>query len=170
MGRNLVEFKRIGDVISNSKVWRHYRHFDVPTTREVKSLHCFLVFGWIKLKFGVRGNFRLLISNLNSKTQYQFEILRKCHFSFLRLWFLAQHSLINWLLWQQWMTYLQCFNLKNFYKWLTKNDISLVEISWTVFEILSQNPQKPSTFSPVAFWWRHTINMMMMSSKIFVNL
>ena len=42
------------------------------------------VFGWIKLKFGVRANFSLLISNLNSKMQYKFEILRKCYFSFLR--------------------------------------------------------------------------------------
>ena len=33
----------------------------------MESFHCFFVFGWIKLKFGVRGNFRLLISNLNSK-------------------------------------------------------------------------------------------------------
>ena len=38
------------------------------------------VFGWIKLKFGARGNFRLLISNLHSKMQYQFAMLRKCHF------------------------------------------------------------------------------------------
>ena len=43
-----------------------YRHFDVVTTKEVESLHCFFVFGWIKLKFGVRGNFGLLISNRNS--------------------------------------------------------------------------------------------------------
>ena len=40
-------------------------HFDVATTTEVESLYCFFVFGWIKLKFGVKGNFRLLISNLN---------------------------------------------------------------------------------------------------------
>ena len=60
------------------------RHFDVATTKEVESLHCFLVFGWITLKFGVRGNFKLLISNRNSKTQYQFEIVKKCHFSSLR--------------------------------------------------------------------------------------
>ena len=39
---------------------------------EVESLYCFFVFGWIKLKFAVRGNFTLLISNLNSKVQYQF--------------------------------------------------------------------------------------------------
>ena len=48
--------------------------FDVATIQEVESRHCFFVFGWIKLKFGVRGNFMLLISNLNSKTQYLFAI------------------------------------------------------------------------------------------------
>ena len=32
----------------------------------MESLHCFFVFGWNKLQFGLRGNFRLLISNLNS--------------------------------------------------------------------------------------------------------
>ena len=44
-----------------------FRHFDVTTTKEVESLHCFFVFGWTELKFGVGGggNFRLLISNLN---------------------------------------------------------------------------------------------------------
>ena len=51
---------------------------------ELESRHCFIVFGWIKLKFGVKGNFRFLIPNLHSKTQYQFEILRKCHFCSLR--------------------------------------------------------------------------------------
>ena len=56
------------------------RHFDVATTVEVESPHCFSGFGWIKLKFGLRDNFRPLISNFNSKTQYQFKILRKCCF------------------------------------------------------------------------------------------
>ena len=46
------------------------RDSDVATTKEGESLHCFFVFGWIKLKFGVRGNFKLLISNLNSAMQY----------------------------------------------------------------------------------------------------
>ena len=50
------------------------------TTEEVESLHCFFAFGWIKLTFGVRGNFRFLISNLNSETQYQFEILKNTTF------------------------------------------------------------------------------------------
>ena len=93
----------------------------------MESLHCFFVFGWIKLKFGVRVNFRLLISNLNSKTQYQFAILRKCHFSSIRSWFLAQQSLMNWLPWQQWVVYLQSFNFKTFYIWFPKIDRSLVK-------------------------------------------
>ena len=59
MGRNLSKCKKVDD----DKV------FIVS-----------FVFGWIKLNFAVRGNFRLLISNLNSKTQYRFKILRKCHF------------------------------------------------------------------------------------------
>ena len=127
MGRNLVKFeKNFHDVISNSKVWRHNRHFDFATTKEVESLHCFFVFGWIKLKFGVVGTFVLLISNLNSKAQYQFAILRKCHFTSIRSWFLAQHCLMNWLPWQQWVVYLQSFNFKNFYIWLPKTD----EVWW----------------------------------------
>ena len=85
MGRNLVKFKKI---LMTSSPTRKYdviiRHFDVATTWEEESLHCFFVFEWINLKFVVRGNFRLLISNLNSKTQYQFEILRKFHLSSLR--------------------------------------------------------------------------------------
>ena len=103
----------------------------------MESLHCFYVFGWIKLKFGVRGNFRLLISNLNRKSLYQFEILRKCYFSSWS-WFLAQHSLINWLPYQQWMTSLHSFNSKRYYRWLPKTDISLVKISWTVFKTFSK--------------------------------
>ena len=70
--------------MGRTHVKRHNRHFDVSTTKEVDSLYCFFVFGWIELNFGVRGNLRLLISNLNSKTQYHFEILRKCHFSYVR--------------------------------------------------------------------------------------
>ena len=118
----------------------------------MESFHCIFVFRWIKPKFGVRGNFRLLISNLNSNAQYQFEILTKCHFSSLRSWFLAQHFLKNWLPWKQWMTCLQLFNFRRYYGWLSKNDISLLKISWTVFEIFGQNPRKPSTFSAVAFF------------------
>ena len=65
-------------VIFKSKVWRHNHHFHVRATKEVESLHCFFVFEWIKLKFGVWSNFsvRLLISNLDSKAQYQFKILK----------------------------------------------------------------------------------------------
>ena len=38
--RNLENFD---DFISNPKVCRHNRHFDVVTTKEVQSLHCFFV-------------------------------------------------------------------------------------------------------------------------------
>ena len=72
MGRNLLKFKKI---LMTSSLIRKY---------EVESPHCFIVSGWITLKFGVRGNFRLLISNHNSKMQYRFEIVRKCHFSSLK--------------------------------------------------------------------------------------
>ena len=112
----------------------------------------------------MRGNFRLLISNRNSKTQYLFAI---CHFSSLRSWFLAQHSLMNWLPWQQRMVYLPSFNFRNFYIYLLKSDISLVKISSTVFEIFSKNAQQSAIFSAVSFWWRHKINMTMTSSKQF---
>ena len=123
MGRNLVKFKKIDDVIFNLKVWRHHCHFNVSTTKKVGSLHCFLVFEWIKLKFSVRGYFWLLISNLSSKTQYWFKVLKKFHLSSLRSWFLAQQSLMNWLPWQQWMTCLQSFNFKRYYRWLPKNEV-----------------------------------------------
>ena len=57
--------KNFDVVISNLKVCRHNCHFDVATTNQVESLHCFFIFGWIKLQFGVKGNLRLLITNLN---------------------------------------------------------------------------------------------------------
>ena len=84
-GRNI----RWVDILFNKKMMMSSlicdnHQFDVMTTREVESPYFFFIFGWIKLEFGVRGDFRLLISNLNSKRQYQFEILRKCHFSSLR--------------------------------------------------------------------------------------
>ena len=83
MDRNLVKIKNFDDVISDAKVLHYNCHFYVTTTKEVESIHCFFVFGLIELKFGVRGKFWLLIPNLNSKTQYQSEIVRKCHFSSL---------------------------------------------------------------------------------------
>ena len=39
MGSNLVKF------IKDSEVFRHNGHFDVVTTLDVESLHCFFVFG-----------------------------------------------------------------------------------------------------------------------------
>ena len=84
MDRNLVKFKNI---LTTSSLIRKYDVIIVilmsRQLRKWKVFTVFFVFGWIKLKFGVRGNFTLLISNLNAKTQYQFEILRK---------FLALHS------------------------------------------------------------------------------
>ena len=46
MGRNLVKFLKI---LMTSSLIRRNCHFDVVTTREVESLHCFSVFGLIKL-------------------------------------------------------------------------------------------------------------------------
>ena len=42
----------------------------------MENIYCFFVFRKIKLKFGVRGNFKFLTlnPNVNSKTQYEFEI------------------------------------------------------------------------------------------------
>ena len=85
MNRNIAicEIKKSFDgFISDSNVRRNNRHFDVVTTNNVEDLHCFFVFGRMKLKFVVRSNLGHLISNLNSKTQYQFEILRKMPFLF----------------------------------------------------------------------------------------
>ena len=147
-----------------------YSSFWVATAEEVESCHCFFVFVWVKLRYGLRGNFRLLISNFNSKTQYLFAIWRKWHFSSLRSWLLAQHSLMNWLPWQQWMFYLPSFNFKNCYIYLPKSDISLVKISWTVFEVFIENAKNSAIFSAVSFWWRHKINMTMTSQNIFVNM
>ena len=95
MGRNLVEF------FKNMMTSTIIRKNDVIIVILTESLHCFFVFGWIKLKFSTRGNFRLLILNLNSKMQHPFEILKEYHFSSLRSRFLAQQSFMNWLPWQQ---------------------------------------------------------------------
>ena len=59
------------------------------------------------------------------------------------LWscFLANHSLINWLSWQQEIACLQFFVSKDTPDNYLKLDISLVKISWTVFEIFSKSPQ-----------------------------
>ena len=62
------------------------------TTNKVESLHCFFVFEWTELKFGVRGNFGLLTSNFNSKTQHQFEILRKMPLVFFSIMILVCFS------------------------------------------------------------------------------
>ena len=69
----------------------------------MESLHFFFAF-FIDLAkhIGIGDNFELLISNLNSKTQYWFKILRKnATFLPFQSLFLAQHSLKNLLPWQQ---------------------------------------------------------------------
>ena len=43
MGRNIVKFKKINDVISNSKVCHHNHHFDVAITKEMECFHCLFV-------------------------------------------------------------------------------------------------------------------------------
>ena len=162
MGRNLVKLKKLktSSLIPKYDVIIVILMCNNWGSRKSSLFLCF----WMgQLKFGVRGNFRLLISSLNSKTEYLFAILWKCHFSSLKSWFLAQHSFMNWLPWQQWMVYLPSFNFKNFYIYLHKSNISLVKISWTVFEIFSQNAQRSAIFQLSHFddvikstrRWRH---------------
>ena len=150
----LWNFKNFDDVISNSKVWPHNRHFDVATTQELK-------LNWIKLTFGVRGNFMLLISNLNSNMQYQFEILTKYHFSSLRSWFLP--STPSWIGYHgnnEW----PIFNL------LISKTSTYNCLKMKCFWYIQPKPSKSYILSAVAFWWRHKINMTMTSSNIFANL
>ena len=61
-----MKLNKNDDVIYNSKVWPHNNHFHVKTAKEVESLHCFFVLDGLSKKL-VRGSFRLLISDLNSK-------------------------------------------------------------------------------------------------------
>ena len=85
MGRNLVKFEK--KLMTSFPIRKYEVIIVILMSRQLKKWKdCieFLLLGWIELKFGVKGNFRLLISNLNSKTQYHFEIVRKCHFSSLR--------------------------------------------------------------------------------------
>ena len=73
MGRNRVKIKKL---MTSSLISKYDVMIVILMLRQLNEWKVFIVslffFGWIKLKFGVRGNFRLLISNLNSKTQYQF--------------------------------------------------------------------------------------------------
>ena len=55
----------------------------------MESLYCLFAFGVIKLKSDLRGNFGLLISNRNSKTQYQLEMLGKMSFFFSSIMILS---------------------------------------------------------------------------------
>ena len=65
MGRNFLKFKNI---LMMSPLIRKYDIIVILVSQQLKKwkvFTVFLFFGWIKLKFGVRGNFRLLISNRN---------------------------------------------------------------------------------------------------------
>ena len=114
-----------------------------------RSLRSFFVLGWINLTFGVGGNFGRLISNLSSKMRYQYKIVRTMPLFFSLIMILAKHSLMKWLRLQQGMISNLLILNDTIYSCL-KNDISLVNISWTVFEIFSKNTRKPSTFLAVA--------------------
>ena len=67
MGRNLVKLKKM---MTSSLIRKYDVIIVILMSHQLRKWKVFIVslfFGWIKLKFGVRGNFRLLISNLNSK-------------------------------------------------------------------------------------------------------
>ena len=73
MGRNIVKLKK--NFLMESSLIRKYDFIIfILMSRQLKKWKVFIVslfFGWIKLKFGVRGNSGLLISNLNSKLSYE---------------------------------------------------------------------------------------------------
>ena len=79
MGRSLLKFKRI--LMTSSLIRKYDVIIVILMSRQLRKWKVFIVSLFYD---GLKGNFRLLISNLNSKTQYQFEIVRKCHFSSLR--------------------------------------------------------------------------------------
>ena len=66
MGRNLVKLKK--NLMTSSLIRKYDVIIVILMSRQLGSgkSSLFLCLGWIKLTFGVRGNFRLLISNLNS--------------------------------------------------------------------------------------------------------
>ena len=73
MGRNHVKFKK--ELMTSSLIRRYDLIIVILMSQQLrkwKRLIVSLFLDGIKLKFGVRGNFRLLISNLHSKTQYLF--------------------------------------------------------------------------------------------------
>ena len=58
---------------------------------------------------------------------------------------------MNWLPWKQRMTYLKSFNLKNFYLWLPKSDISLVKINVTVLRYSAKTLENLLSFQLLHF-------------------
>ena len=69
------------------------------------------VFQWVKLRFGVKGNFGALVSNLCSQNFIQAENSRRYDLS-LFIDNIFSHAVNNLLSWQQGMAYSQDFNLK----------------------------------------------------------
>ena len=55
MGRNIVKFKK--KLMMSSVIRKYDVIIVILMSRNLRSgKHCFFVFGWIKLKFGVKGN------------------------------------------------------------------------------------------------------------------
>ena len=77
MGRNLLKFKKI--LMTSSLIPKYDVIIVILMSRQLRNWKVVIVSlfldGRIKLKFGVRSKFMLLISNFNSKTQYLFAIL-----------------------------------------------------------------------------------------------
>ena len=66
MDRNIAKFKKL---MTSFLVRKYDVIIVILMSRQLRKWKVFIVslfFGWIKLKFGVRGNFSLLISNLNN--------------------------------------------------------------------------------------------------------
>ena len=100
MGRNLVKFLK--ELMASYLICNH---FDVAAT-----FFCFFVFRWMELKFGVKGNSGFLISNLISKVQYYFKIVRKMALFFSSIMIFSPappHELV---------TCLQYLNFKTYYR------------------------------------------------------
>ena len=156
MGRNL-EFKKI---LTMSSLIRKYDVIVILMFRQLK-LKVFIVssfFGCIKLKFGVLGNFRLLISNINSKTVRN---LKKMPLFFEIMIFspALPYELVTMQGNNEWPAFNLCVD--DCLKW------HKLKISWTVWDIQRES-WKTFYFLAVAIWRRYKIYMMM-TLKILVN-
>ena len=154
MGINL--FKSLKNLMTSSPIWWYdviIVIFDLSQHQE-KWNEVFAVFLRIKIKFGVWGNFGLLISNLCSKLSNAPKVVNKY---------------TTFFLFHQKLTYLLL--LKHTVDNCLRNDISLVKITWTIFEIFSKNPQNLlfSCCHTSKQSWDHSIEMTMTSSKLFLK-